>query len=38
MARIAPIEPAAWPESLADIRRQMGAPLNVHRALAAYPA
>ena len=38
MARIAPIEPAAWPETLADIRRQMGTPLNVHRALASYPA
>ena len=38
MALIAPIEPAAWPESLADIRRQMGTPLNVHRALANHPA
>ena len=38
MARIAPIKPAAWPETLADIRRQMGTPLNVHRALASYPA
>ena len=38
MARIAPIEPAVWPESLADIRRQMGTPLNVHCALASYPA
>ena len=38
MALIAPIEPAAWPETLADIRRQMGTPLNVHRALASYPA
>ena len=38
MALIAPIEPAAWPETLADIRRQVGTPLNVHRALANYPA
>ncbi len=38
MALIAPIEPAAWPETLADIRRQVGTPLNVHRALASYPA
>ena len=38
MAPIAPIEPAAWPESLADIRRQMGTPLNVHCTLANYPA
>ena len=38
MALIAPIEPAAWPETLADIRRRMGTPLNVHRVLASYPA
>ena len=38
MASIAPIEPAAWPDTLADIRRQMGTPLNVHCALANYPA
>ena len=38
MALIAPIEPASWPESLVDIRRQMGRPLNVHCALANHPA
>jgi len=38
MASIASIEPAAWPDTLADIRRQMGNPLNVHCALASYPA
>ena len=38
MASMAPIEPAAWPDTLADIRRQMGTPLNVHCALASYPA
>ena len=38
MVPITPIDPAAWPETLADIRRQLGRPLNVHRALASYPA
>ena len=29
--------PANWPDSLTDIRKQMGEPLNVHRYLASYP-
>lgn len=29
--------PANWPDSLSEIRNQMGEPLNVHRYLANYP-
>ena len=30
-------DPAAWPETLAAVRAQLGTPLNVHRALAGRP-
>ena len=30
-------DPQKWPNTLADVRTQMGEPLNVHRFLASYP-
>ena len=30
-------DPAQWPETLVEVRAQMGEPLNVHRFLASYP-
>jgi len=37
MRKLSITNPADWPESLASVRAQMGAPLNVHRFLASYP-
>lgn len=35
--RLQPLDPDAWDPSLADVRRRIGSPLNIHRVIARNP-